>query len=158
MTELEKLLASEEIKRVKARYFYCLDHKDWAGWKRDVFAADARLHVPEFRPEPFVGIDTIIAWVAQAAGNQISVHHGHMPDIEILSADTAKGIWAMEDTLRYPMDRPGAYGYTYLHGYGHYHETYVRTSAGWRIQSTRLERLYVEQRQVALNQLRSPAD
>lgn len=149
MTELERLLAIEEIKRVKAKYFYYLDHKDWAGWKREVFAEDAGLYVPEARPEPYVGIDTIIEWVAYAAGTQISVHHGHMPDIEILSDTTAKAIWAMEDTLRYPMDRPGAYGYTYLHGYGHYHETYIRTAAGWRIQTTRLERLYVEQHQIA---------
>jgi len=150
MTDLEKLLAIEDIKRVKARYFYCLDHKDWAGWKRDVFAPDAQLLVPEFRPEPYTGIDAIIQWVSQAAGQQVSVHHGHMPDIEILSESTAKAIWAMEDILRYPMDRPGIYGYTYLHGYGHYHETYVRTPGGWRIKTTRLERLYVEQQQVQL--------
>ena len=30
-----------------------------------------------------------------------TVHHGHMPDIEITSPTTAKGIWAMEDKLRF---------------------------------------------------------
>jgi hypothetical protein len=144
VTDLERLLAIEEIKRLKSKYFYCLDHKDWATWKSDVFAADASLHVPEAREEPFVGIDTIIGWVSQSAGQQISVHHGHMPDIEICSADFAKGIWAMEDILRLPKDRPSPMGYTYLHGFGHYHETYVRGPAGWRIKTTRLTRLYVE--------------
>jgi hypothetical protein len=144
MNDLERLLAIEAIKRVKAKYFWCLDHKDWEGWKRDVFAPDAKLFVPEVRPEPWAGIDVIIPWVKENAGNQISVHHGHMPDIEILSDDRAKGVWAMEDTLRLPQDQPAPLGYTYLHGYGHYHETYVKLASGWRIDSTKLTRLYVE--------------
>lgn len=144
MTDIERLLAIEEIKRLKSKYFYCLDHKDWATWKTDVFASDASLYVPEAQAEPFVGIDRIISWVSASAADQVSVHHGHMPCIEICSPDTATGIWAMEDILRLPKDRPSPYGYTYLHGFGHYHETYVRGSAGWRIKTTRLTRLYVE--------------
>ena len=35
-------------------------------------------------------------------------------------------------------------GYTYLHGFGHYHETYIKGPAGWRVQTVRLTRLYVE--------------
>jgi hypothetical protein len=38
MTDIAKLqenilriIAIEEIKKLKARYFYCLDHKDWEG-------------------------------------------------------------------------------------------------------------------------------
>jgi len=99
-------------KRLKSKYFYCLDHKDWTAWKTDVFASDASLYVPEVQAEPFVGIDTIISWVSASAGDQVSVHHGHMPCIEICSPDTATGIWAMEDILRLPKDRPSPYGYT----------------------------------------------
>ena len=40
MTDVEHLLAFEEIKQVKARYFRCMDTKDWEGFAR-VFAADA---------------------------------------------------------------------------------------------------------------------
>ena len=144
MTDLEKLVAIEEIKRLKSRYFYCLDHKDWARWKAEVWAPDARLEVPEV-DKVVTGADNIIKWTAESAGKQISTHHGHMPDIEILSETTAKGVWAMEDILRLPKDQPSTYGYTHLHGFGHYHETYVRGPNGWRIQSTRLTRLYVEQ-------------
>jgi hypothetical protein len=144
VSPLDRLLAIEEIKRVKAKYFYYLDHKDWIGWKRDVFAPDVVFHVPEARAEPWVDVDSFIAWAAQQAGQQVSVHHGHMPDIEILSATTAKGIWAMEDILRYPEGKRSPAGFNFLHGYGHYHETYVRIEAGWRIQSVRLTRLFVE--------------
>jgi hypothetical protein len=144
MTELERLLAIEEIKQLKSKYFYCLDHKDWATWKAEVFAADASLHVPESREQAYVGIDTIIAWVSASTGDQVSVHHGHMPIIQIHSADTASGIWAMEDRLYRSKEQPLASGHTYLHGFGHYHETYVRGAAGWRIKTTRLTRLRVE--------------
>ena len=143
MTDVEKLLAIEEIKRLKAKYFYYFDHKDWARWRSEVWAPDARLEVPEASME-LAGVDEIIEWCARSAGNQISVHHGHMPIIEIQSDDAATGIWAMEDILRLPKDQPSTYGYTYLHGWGHYHETYIRGPNGWRIGSTRLTRLYVE--------------
>jgi hypothetical protein len=33
-----------------------------------------------------------------------------------------------------------------MHGYGHYHETYVRLADGWRIKSIRLSRLRVDAR------------
>ena len=144
VTDVQQLLAIEEIKRLKSKYFYYLDYKDWTRWKAEVWAPDARLEVPEVSMV-LVGVDNIIKYTSEHAGNQISTHHGHMPDIEILSDDTAKGVWAMEDILRLPKDQPSEYGYTYLHGFGHYHESYVRGSAGWRIKSTRLVRLYVEQ-------------
>ncbi len=143
MTDIERLLAIEEIKRLKSKYFYYLDHKDWARWKAEVWTSDARLEVPEVSMD-VVGVDNIIKFTSESAGNQVSTHYGHMPDIEILSDDTAKGIWAMEDILRLPKDQPSVYGYTYLHGFGHYHENYVRLPIGWRLKSTRLTRLYVE--------------
>jgi hypothetical protein len=70
----------------------------------------------------------------------VTVHHGHMPEIEITSPTTATGIWAMEDHLRFP---PGA-RLRELHGYGHYHETYVKLEGEWRIQSTKLVRLRLD--------------
>ena len=143
MTNLETLLAMEEIKRVKSKYFYGLDYKDWDLWRREVFAPDARLEVPEV-PIEIVGLENIIAWVSKSTGDQVSVHHGHMPDIEITSDDTAAGVWAMEDRLYRTKQHPLEDGSIYLHGFGHYHETYVRTPGGWRISSTRLTRLRVE--------------
>jgi hypothetical protein len=142
--KLDTILAIEQIKRLKARYFYHLDHQNWTGWKRDVFAPDATMDVPGLTTETLRGVDNIIAWVAGRASGQRSVHHGHMPDIEILSADRAKATWAMEDILFKSPEQAERLGYRYLHGFGHYHETYVRLPVGWRIESTRLTRLYVE--------------
>lgn len=143
MTDVEKLLAIEEIKRVKSNYFYGLDHKDWELWRREVWAPDAKLIVPEASVEA-VGVDAIIAYTSEATADQVSVHHGHMPNIEITSADTATGVWAMEDRLYRTKAHPLADGSSLLHGFGHYHERYVRIAAGWRIASTRLTRLRIE--------------
>jgi hypothetical protein len=142
MTDIERLLAIEEIKRTKSRYFYHLDHRNWEGWRTDVFCADASLELLGVVEERLVGIDAIIAFVSNVTKNQVSVHHGHMPDIEITSDTTAKAIWAMEDVLKW--SQPGEIGLNSLQGYGHYHETYVKTPAGWRIKTSRLERLRVE--------------
>src|SRR6266487_3963844 len=41
---VERLEAIEEIKQLKARYFRCMDRKDWDGFA-SVFAPDARMDV-----------------------------------------------------------------------------------------------------------------
>ena len=147
MNDIEKLLAIEEIKQTKAKYFYGLDHKDWELWRREVWAPHGRLEVPEANLvlEPF---DKVVEWVSQSVGDQVSVHHGHMPIIEFTSDTEAKVLWAMEDRLYRTKEYPLEDGSTYLHGFGHYHETYVKLEAGWRIQSSQLTRLRVEMTKV----------
>jgi hypothetical protein len=73
-------------------------------------------------------------------GPVVTVHHGHMPEIEVTSPTTARGVWAMEDKLRWPEGSP----VRAMHGYGHYHETYERTQEGWRIKTITLTRLRVD--------------
>ncbi len=147
MNDIEKLLAIEEIKSVKGKYFLGLDHKDWDLWRREVWAPNARLEVPEadMCVEPF---DTLVEWVSASVGDQVSVHHGHMPIIEFTSDTEAKVIWAMEDRLYRTREFPLADGSTYLHGFGHYHETYVKLDCGWRLLSSRLTRLRLEMTKV----------
>jgi hypothetical protein len=130
----------EEIKQLKSRYFYHLDHKEWDDWRKSVFCRDASMHVPEAQLELF-GIDNILSCMQTLLTGVVTVHHGHMPLIQILSPTTASGIWAMEDLLIWPKGRrpDGVEGR--VHGYGHYHETYSRESAGWRIKTLRLSRL-----------------
>jgi len=60
-----------------------------------------------------------------------------MPEIELTSSDTAKGIWAMEDLVRF-------FGFIELHGYGHYHEEYKKIDDQWRISYSKLTRLRMD--------------
>src|SRR6202008_3933999 len=95
------------------------------------------LHVPKYRAEPFCG-EEIIRWTAEQTRGQVSVHHGHMPIITLSGPDEASGIWAMEDRLYRSAENPLEGGGRYLHGFGHYHERYVRLARGGRIRGTRL--------------------
>jgi hypothetical protein len=140
MNDLDRLLAIQEIKQLKAKYFYAYDHKDWAMWRDEVWAPEGRLEVPEMGRD--IGPrDAMIEWVIAQSADQVSVHHGHMPIIEITSDTTAKGIWAMEDRLYRSKEHPLNGDTHFVVGFGHYHETYVKLDVGWRIRSTRLTRL-----------------
>lgn len=141
MDSIDRLTALEDIKQLKARYFYYLDHKDWEGWKREVFAEDAVMEVPEVDAR-IAGRDAIIDFVKATINGVTTIHHGHMPMIDFLADGTATGIWAMEDVLFWPPNRfPGLEGR--VHGYGHYRETYRQGPDGWRITSLKLTRLHL---------------
>ena len=146
MTDTEKLMAIAEIQALKARYFRTMDTKDWAGLEA-VFAPDL---VADFRDSSPDRNDTLltrgaseyVAKLAPILQNVVTVHHGHMPEIEITSETTATGIWAMEDKLWAQEGSPVPF--RVLHGFGHYHETYVRLASGWRIATMQLTRLHRE--------------
>jgi len=123
----------EAIRQLKARYFRTMDTKDWAEM-RAVFTDDVVMDTSESGGGVITGADEFMAFLSETLADVVTVHHGHMPEIEITSPTTATGIWAMEDMLRWPNGME-------LHGYGHYHETYVKTGTGWRIASTKLTRL-----------------
>jgi hypothetical protein len=134
--DIEMLLAIRSIERLKARYFRCMDTKDWAGFEA-VFTPDAVMDMQEEAGDLLRGASEIAAYVRTQVGAVETVHHGHMPEIEITSATTATGVWAMEDRLRWPPGGP----ITSLHGWGHYHETYERLDGAWKIATLRLTRL-----------------
>lgn len=146
---LETLLAIEEIKRLKARYFRLMDTKDWAGFA-EVFTQDAVFDVYgalEEKPDlsgaqaaPIQGRSAIVDYVSSGIDPLTSAHYGHMPEIEILSGDSATGIWALYDILRPPAGGP----FALFRGHGHYHERYSRADGQWRIASLRITRLMVE--------------
>jgi hypothetical protein len=147
MDDIERLVAIQEIKQVKAKYFWGLDHKDWDLWRREVWAPDARLEVPEV-DEVHEPLEKVIEAVSSQAGDQVSVHHGHQPIITFTSDTEARVIWAMEDRLYRSKEYPLHDGSTWLHGFGHYHETYVKLDVGWRLHTTRLTRLRLEMTKV----------
>lgn len=134
----------EQIKQVKAHYFRLMDQKRWEEWK-EVFTEDvtAVYHgVPRSRSSDSLtevrcnGRADLVAKISSFLSKGISIHHGHMPEIEVTSPTTAKGIWAMVDYLRMP-------DFT-MKGYGHYEEDYVREDGKWRIKTILLTRLHCD--------------
>jgi hypothetical protein len=144
MDAAAKLTALAEIKKLKAKYFLGVDTQDFDLIRNEVFTEGVTFQFSEFREEPFVGADEVLAMFAEGLTGKHSVHHGHMPIIEVTSETTARGIWAMEDRIYQGAPNSSAKGAMSLHGFGHYHETYVRTGGGWRIESVRLTRLHLQ--------------
>ncbi|SFV12538.1 nuclear transport factor 2 family protein [Pseudoduganella namucuonensis] len=146
MEPLERLLAIEEIGRLKARYFRLLDTRQW-GELETLFAADAVFDMREAagggsdERALVVGASAIAAFVRGAVDGLVTVHHGHMPEIELLAPTRARATWAMEDLLRWPGEAGIA---RTLRGYGHYRDTYTRIEGRWVIQSSALSRLLVD--------------
>ena len=126
----------EAIKQLKARYFRTMDTKDWDAM-RQVFADDVVVDSTESGGSVITGADTFMAFLRETLADVVTVHHGHTPEIELTSATTATGVWAMEDMLRWPTGME-------LHGFGHYHETYEKAGGRWRIKTTTLTRLRMD--------------
>jgi len=136
------LLAIEHVRRLKARYFRCVDGKDWSGFGA-LFAADARFDISADLPGGvFVGPSAIARVASEGLQGAVSVHLGHSAEIDITSDDTAEATWGMEDLIRW--DDGASAPLRSLHGYGHYHETYVRQGDRWYIKSLRLTRLRLD--------------
>jgi hypothetical protein len=137
---LKTLNDIHEIETLKSRYFRYLDLKMWTEW-RQIFTDDLQVFIEDeavpTATEPTIrSADALVAYQAAADPRKVTVHQGHMPEIEFTGKDEATGIWAMFDWV----DDPGR-GLA-LQGYGHYHDTYRRGVDGvWRISSLRLTRL-----------------
>lgn len=139
---VEQLLEIEAIKQLKARYFRLMDNKDWAGFA-DVFAEDVEvdvMHDPTAPGDAIVGREAVVEFIEGAVGKARTVHHGHMPEIELHAPDRATGVWAMFDHVEFQTPN-GPRG---IRGSGHYHEEYVKRDGRWLIFKLKLTRLRVD--------------
>jgi hypothetical protein len=137
MSDIEQLLAKEEIKLLKARRDRAVDTKDW-----DTYLA---LHAPDHVShndgfERWNNAEEMIANVRKLLGpDKISVHHSHTPEITFESPTKATGIWAMEDNIFWKQGDEEHW----LNGFGFYYETYELRDGKWLFTSRRLKRTHV---------------
>jgi hypothetical protein len=83
------------------------------------------------------GVEAFVTSLRRDLAGAVTVHHGHMPEIELTSPSSATGIWSMYDLLRWPDG-------TEIEGYGHYHERYDKIDGRWMISRLKLTRLLVD--------------
>lgn len=121
----------EEIKRLKARYARGVDFRDWEDF-RDVFTDDAVWDMTNTGAPCVTGADEIVDYVRRTLGEAISVHHAHLPLIDVTTPTTATGSWMAEHMHRWPNG-------TDMHGYGIYRETYEKVDGRWRIKTCAFE-------------------
>lgn len=142
MNDTEKLIALEDIRALMARRVRCLDEKDWAGFAA-CYTEDAVSYsfVSADAPEGRVaGAQNISDRVQQALNGITTVHQLHTPEIELIAADRANGIWPLNDILSWQRDGKRHW----LRAYGHYRQRYRKIDGRWLIEEHRLTRLLVE--------------
>jgi SnoaL-like domain len=149
VTETERLAAIEAIRLLKAKYWRGVDQSDGA-LVRSILAEDCVLDFRGCCTDPTSGVDFLPemnivmkgrdTWQAQALEGYVTSHQGHQTEIEVTGPDSASAIWTFTDRFFYP---PGM-KYSRFTGYGYYHETYCREPDGWKLQTTRITRLWVE--------------
>ena len=128
----------EAIKRLKYRYFRCLDLKRWDEMK-DCFVADATSSYGDGKFS-FTGREQILRFLIDAMDRPtaLSMHHGHHPEIEITGPTTAVGVWALADVF---IDLDA--GVT-VRGGAYYRDEYVKVDGQWKIKHTGYERTFEE--------------
>ena len=144
MNPVDRLIALEDLRLLKARYFRFLDSKQWPEWL-ELFEPD---FVGDFDHDSpglvYRGREAFVSAIREALGPALTLHHGHQPELEVLGPDTARGIWTMQDWLYWPEggNTVGVTGIRSLLGWGHYHETYRKTNGHWRIATLKLTRMH----------------
>lgn len=128
----------EAIKRLKYKYFRCLDLKRWDEM-RECFTEDATSAYGDGKYS-FQGREQILKFLVDSMDRPgvLSAHHGHHPEIELTGAGTAIGVWALADVF---IDLDA--GVT-IRGAAYYRDEYVKLGGQWKIRSTGYERTFEE--------------
>jgi len=135
-TQIRVLGDIEAIKKLKAKYWRCIDKKLWDELE-DCFVEDA---VADYGKKlNFQGRKAIIQFLKDNLGSDsvITVHQGHNPEIEITSDTTARGIWALHDYLVFQPNIT-------INGWGHYEDEYIKQNGEWKKKSIKETRLREE--------------
>jgi len=129
----------ELIKRVKYRYWRCLDTGDIEGM-REVFTEDVRIdYIGGSYRWQMQGRESILESVAGSFNaNAVACHTGHHPEIDVLSDTTATGIWYLTDLFINLVERLRTTGSAL------YRDKYQKSGGQWRICESVYERLYEE--------------
>jgi hypothetical protein len=130
----------EAIKRLKHRYWRCLDTKRWEDLA-ECFTADATADYGEGRYR-FAGRDAIMDFLRRSLGREtgsLGVHHGGHPEIELTGPASARGSWSLYNYLF----NAAAQRNVLIGAY--YQDEYVKGADGWRIRHTGYTYLFHEE-------------
>ncbi|SNS71420.1 SnoaL-like domain-containing protein [Asanoa hainanensis] len=134
---LDALEAAESIKRMKARYWRFVDEKKYDDLVA-LFAPGAKIVI---HGTEWPSARELVDATREYTGGAPTVHHGHMPEIEILGEDVASGVWMLEDLVPFKAGENAPPGHR---GYGMYRETYRRIEGIWLIDSLELTRFRMD--------------
>lgn len=134
----EDLVEIEAIKQVKYRYLRAVDTRDWE-LLATTLTEDATSAYSSGKLS-YRGRDAIIAFLSESmpAGDMLTSHKVHHPEIELTGPDTATARWGLEDVV---IILPAKLT---LRGAAYYEDRMVKVDGEWRIAHTGYRRLYEE--------------
>ena len=127
-----------QIKQLKYKYFRCLDSKRWQ--EMTSCFVDEATAAYDSGKYSYEGRDAILSFLEGALGNPeiISMHHGHHPEIELVSDTEAVGTWYLEDYVIFKETS------LRLRGAAFYRDTYTKVDGEWKIVHTGYVRTFEE--------------
>jgi bile-acid 7alpha-dehydratase len=126
----------EAIKKLKAKYWRCVDRKLW-GEMIEVFTEEA---TADYGPDiKLKGRQAIVDFLKGSLGADtvITSHVGQRPEIELTGESTATGTWWLND---YIVMQPNIR----RRGYAFYEDEYVKANGKWRKKSTKVTTMLEE--------------
>lgn len=134
----DDLVELEAIKRLKYAYLRCLDQKRWDELAT-LFTDDATASYGG-GAYTFEGRDAVVGFITSAMGAEtmLSSHRVTQPEIDLLSDDRARGVWALDDTVVETAAQ------VTIRGAAFYDDTYVKRDGRWLIEHTGYKRTYEE--------------
>jgi hypothetical protein len=140
--DVERLVAIEQIRRMRSRYLRMLDTKNWDE-VANAYAPDATLAFHTEAPGIVSrGRTQIIAMITSTLVDVDSVHYAHTAEIDLLSPHRATGVWALEDKLWF--GPKSMYPGRRVHAYGHLEDSYSKIDGRWLLQDVQITRLRVD--------------
>jgi hypothetical protein len=139
----------EEIRRLKYAYFRTLDLKEFAQLGA-LLTEDATASYEDGKTV-LESRDAIVTWLENALGDPgiVTEHHGHHPEITLVSETDAEGTWYLQDRVIVPAAD------LEIGGTAFYADRYRKTSEGWRIAHTGYTRVFEEHRTHSTLQVRT---
>ena len=133
---LQQLSDLEDIRLVKHRYFRGIDTADitlLSGLFTDDLYVDYRGGTYRARLD---GRDNMLEFLANSFhSGAIAMHHGHMPEITLTGADSAEGLWYLEDIFI------SVEAKIHTIGSAIYKDVYRREDGSWKIARTEYDRV-----------------
>jgi SnoaL-like domain len=135
MVDLQEI---EAIKRLKYTYCRCLDEKRWDEMAQ-CLTEDATAAYSD-GAYSFGSREQIMRFLRDALGghHMITTHRVHQPEIDLTSATTATGIWALDDVVIETKSN------IVIRGAAFYHDEYVKLGSQWKIKHTGYNRIFEE--------------
>ena len=134
---MNDLIAIEQIKQLKFRYFRSLDTNDWDLFG-DCLAEDCEADYGDGEYS-FDGRKAIVDFMSanMSADTFLSMHNGHHPEISVAAdGQSATGVWYLQDMILDLQNK------VRLYGTGIYNDDYVMSDGEWKISRTGYARVF----------------